>query len=144
MLDVEIEITSYNKEWKKDQQSSKNTEVSDISKKLVEQVSKNIIFSFCKDIDISLCRRIADECTNHNQEFVVVLGSESKGKGSLLIKYGQAVSITTPAHQVLKEVTSKYGGGGGGRETMAQAGGIPIEKIQDCIDCAAFLLQKEK
>jgi len=59
---------------------------------------------------------------------VVVLGTRSEGKVSLVAAVSEDVRGRVPAGRLLKEVAALVGGSGGGRDDFAQAGGkLPDE-----------------
>ncbi|RAP32139.1 alanine--tRNA ligase [Candidatus Marinamargulisbacteria bacterium SCGC AG-414-C22] len=80
------------------------------------------------------CRLIADELTMENNRLIVVLASVHNKKGQLLIKCGSQIDTDSySAVNIIKQVTTEFGGGGGGRPNMAQAGGVSVKKLTEVI-----------
>ena len=71
----------------------------------------------------------------------MILGATSEDKGNRLISLGQkALDKGLKAGDLIKSVAAIFGGGGGGRPNMAQAGGKNPEGLQDAIDAAVSQL----
>jgi len=67
----------------------------------------------------------------------IVLGTAVDGRAHLIVSVAPAlVRRGVKAGSVIKEAASVMGGGGGGRDTLAQAGGRDPEKLEDAIDAA--------
>jgi alanyl-tRNA synthetase len=79
---------------------------------------------------------ISDRLKQQNSPAAVVLGSREDGKVHLLANFDQAVGERVSASDVVKEAASHIGGGGGGRPTMARAGGRDPEKLPDALAAA--------
>ena len=71
----------------------------------------------------------------------VVLGARADGRVMLVANLGPAaVSAGRSAAAILKEIAPLVGGGGGGRETMARAGGKDPARLPDALAAARALL----
>jgi alanyl-tRNA synthetase len=58
----------------------------------------------------------------------------------LVANFDQAVAERLSAGDVVKEIAPIVGGGGGGRPTMARAGGKQPERLGDALDRARELI----
>ena len=86
-------------------------------------------------------REIADQWKAENKSDVLILGLKADGKANMLVSLGQkALDKGLKAGDMIKSVARIFGGGGGGRPNMAQAGGKKPEGLQDAIDAAVSLL----
>jgi len=73
---------------------------------------------------------------------VVVLGAEIEGRPSLVAAVtSDLVGRGVHAGRLVKEVASVVGGGGGGRPTMAHAGGRDSERLPEAIESVGALVQ---
>jgi alanyl-tRNA synthetase len=73
---------------------------------------------------------------------VAVLGSATDGKVSLVAAAGPgAIARGVKAGAIVKVAAQIVGGGGGGKDTMAQAGGRDPEKLSDALDAARAAIQ---
>ncbi len=86
-------------------------------------------------------REIADQWKSEGKSDVLILGAKAEGKANMLIRLGQkALDQGLKAGDLIKSVAAIFGGGGGGRPDMAQAGGKKPEGLQDAIDAAVSQL----
>jgi alanyl-tRNA synthetase len=81
---------------------------------------------------------LADRIKNQlGDPAVVVLGAPSDGRAMLLVAAtAGAVERGVKAGDVIKVAAQAIGGGGGGRDTMAQAGGREPDKLPDALAAA--------
>ncbi len=76
-------------------------------------------------------------------EAAVVLGSASDDRVHLIANFTSgAVARGAKAGDVVRVAAKVAGGGGGGRDTMAQAGGRDPAKLPDAIAAARIELQR--
>ena len=96
------------------------------------------------DVDMNGLRNLGDQMKEKVGEGVVVLASSTEGKVSLLaMATDGATEKGAHAGNLIKEIASLVGGGGGGRPNMAQAGGKNPAGIPDAIAKAAEVVQKQ-
>ncbi len=80
---------------------------------------------------------VADRLKNALGDAVVVLGADTGGKASLIVSVAPAlVERGVKAGAIVKVAAQAVGGGGGGRDTMAQAGGRDPDKLADALSAA--------
>ena len=73
----------------------------------------------------------------------VVLGAAAEGKAMLVANLAPgAVEAGLSAGAVIREVAPIVGGGGGGKEAMARAGGKDPAKLPEALDAARELLRR--
>ena len=72
---------------------------------------------------------LADRLVDKLGDSAVVLVSETNGKGHAIAKVSPTVLSKLTAKDLINDLTSITGGGGGGRDNMAQAGGIGADHI---------------
>jgi alanyl-tRNA synthetase len=87
---------------------------------------------------------LADRLKNQlGDPAVVVLGSPGEGRVSLLVAATPgAVERGVKAGAVVKVAAQAVGGGGGGRDTMAQAGGREPDKLPDALAAARAEIER--
>ncbi len=96
------------------------------------------------DVDMNGLRNLGDQMKEKVGDGVVVLASSIGGKVSLLAMVTDgAMEKGAHAGNLIKEIASLVGGGGGGRPNMAQAGGKNPAGIPDAIAKAAEVVQKQ-
>ncbi len=96
------------------------------------------------DVDMNGLRNLGDQMKEKVGDGVVGLASSTGGKVSLLAMVTDgAMEKGAHAGNLIKEIASLVGGGGGGRPNMAQAGGKNPAGIPDAIAKAAEVVQKQ-
>ena len=96
------------------------------------------------DLDMNGLRNLGDQLKEKIGDGVVVLASAKDGKVSLLaMATDNAVKAGAHAGNLIKEIASVVGGGGGGRPAMAQAGGKDPSKINEAIEKVATVLESQ-
>ncbi len=96
------------------------------------------------DVDMNGLRTLGDELKEKIGEGVVVLASSFDGKVSLVaMATDEAVKKGAHAGNLIKEIAATVGGGGGGRPTMAQAGGKNPAGIEDAISKALQVIEAQ-
>ncbi|MCT8139566.1 alanine--tRNA ligase [Anaerobacillus sp. CMMVII] len=106
---------------------------------LIENVNKindvSVIAQKVNVADMDSIRSLVDTLKNKLGSGIVVLGAVNNGKVNIvagvtndLIKKGYH------AGNIVKEVATRCGGGGGGRPDMAQAGGKNPDQLQEALD----------
>ena len=91
------------------------------------------------NVSIASLRQIADQLTSQKNKLIVVLAASVDNKGIVLVK-SNIEQKDFAANTLVSKITEKYGGGGGGRSTMAQAGGIAIQDLDQIMAFSRELL----
>ena len=91
------------------------------------------------NVSIASLRYIADQLTSQKNNVMVVLVANVDKKGVVLVK-STIEKKNFEANTLVAKITKKYGGGGGGRATIAQAGGIAIQDLDKVIKFSRELL----
>ena len=86
------------------------------------------IFKRLDEQPIPVLRDLADRLVDKLGDSAVVLVSETNGKGHAIAKVSPTVLSKLTAKDLINDLTS-ITGGGGGRDNMAQAGGIGADQI---------------
>ena len=87
-------------------------------------------------------RMIADSIRADATNSIVVLYQDINDKINYLIFVGENLIKTHPANELVKEVSKILGGGGGGKDYMAEGGGGNPDKIPETIEYLENLLKK--
>ena len=89
------------------------------------------------DADQRSLLELADRIRQRAGDAAVVLGGASEGKVALVASFSDAaIAKGLSAAEVIKSAAQLVGGGGGGRENVAQAGGRDPEKLDDALAAA--------
>ncbi|HLJ73479.1 MAG TPA: alanine--tRNA ligase [Thermoanaerobaculia bacterium] len=87
-------------------------------------------------------RNLADELRTKLKSGVVVLGSASDGKVTLLTAVTKDLVDRIPANTLIQKLAPIVGGKGGGKADLAQAGGKDADKLDDALDSAQGALRE--
>ncbi len=87
-------------------------------------------------------RELADNFRDKIKSGVVVLGAASGPKALLIVIVTKDLTDRFHAGNIVREVASVVGGGGGGRPDMAQAGGTKPENLDQAIEKAYEIIAK--
>lgn len=96
------------------------------------------------DVDMNGMCDLGDEAKQKLGEAFIVFASQIGEKVNLIaMATDGAMKKGAHAGNLIKEVASIVGGGGGGRPNMAQAGGKLPEKIPEALACAKTVMEKQ-
>ena len=100
-----------------------------------------VIATKVSGVDMNGLRDLADNLSDKLGEGVIVIASDQDGKVNLVVKAtDEAQKKGAHAGNLIKEIASLVGGGGGGRPNMAQAGGKNPSGIDACLAKAVEVL----
>ena len=85
---------------------------------------------------------LSDRFKQRHAPAAVVLGSTSEGSVSLVANFDPAVAERISASDVIRGAAPLVGGGGGGRPTMARAGGKDAGRLPDALAEAERLIRE--
>lgn len=119
-----------------------NIEGSALLQKSQEINGVSVIAAKVSATDMDNLRGIVDDLKQQMGSGVVILGAVSGEKVNLVAGVTKdLLSKGYHAGQLVKEVASRCGGGGGGRPDMAQAGGKDPEKLEEALAFAPEFLK---
>ena len=93
-------------------------------------------------MDMNALRNAADTFKNKMGTGLVALGAEYKGKVNFVVTATKNL-LDKPVHcgKIIGQIAKIAGGGGGGREDMAQAGGKDPSKLQEAMDAVYGIIE---
>jgi alanyl-tRNA synthetase len=101
----------------------------------------NVVVDAVDGLDGDALLDLSDRFKQRHAPAAVVLGSVSHGKVSLVANFDPAVAERISASDVIRGAAPLVGGGGGGRPTMARAGGKDAEKLPEALAEAERLIR---
>lgn len=138
-----------------EQLKAANNKVESLEAKMAAQQAANVfsnvqqtaagtlIAAAVKVAGMGQLRKLADEWRNKNLSDVLVLATPNGEKANMLVAVSdQGVKNGLKAGDIIKQLAPAINGGGGGRPTMAQAGGSNPAGIDEAIQQAAKILNK--
>ncbi|MEC1374600.1 alanine--tRNA ligase [Heyndrickxia oleronia] len=94
-----------------------------------------VLASKVQGVDMNNLRNMADELKQKLETGIVVLGSVQDDKVNIIAGVTKdLIDKGYHAGKLVKEVATRCGGGGGGRQDMAQAGGKDPEKLDSALE----------
>lgn len=141
---MQDEIKSLQAENQKLKDKLAKDALGDVMDKVTEVKGMKVLATSVADVDMNGLRNLGDELKTKIGEGVVVLASALDGKVSLLaMATDEAIKKGAHAGNLIKEIASLVGGGGGGRPNMAQAGGKNPKGINDAMSKVIEVLEKQ-
>ncbi|MDR0691051.1 MAG: alanine--tRNA ligase [Streptococcaceae bacterium] len=118
-----------------------NQQANDVFKDVREVNGITYIAAKVNVKDMGELRILSDQWKQQGLSDVLVLATANEGKVSLLVAMGsQALERGLKAGELIKNLAPIIGGGGGGRDNLAQAGGTMPEKIDTMLQNVAKYL----
>ena len=103
-----------------------------------------VLVSQLSDVDMNGMRDLGDEAKQKLGDAIVVFAAENGGKVQLMATATDgAIARGAHAGNLIREIASLVGGGGGGRPNMAQAGGKNPAGIPDALDRAKEVARQQ-
>jgi alanyl-tRNA synthetase len=137
--DVRAELEQARREAKKPTAKEKAATV-DVEPEIVVVGETNVIVMEVQQLDAQALLDLSDRFKQRSAPAAIVLGSREDGSASLVVNFDQAVAERLSAGDLVKEIAPIVGGGGGGRPTMARAGGKQPDRLPDALARARELI----
>ena len=103
----------------------------------------SVVTKLVPGLDPNTLRDISDNVRQKLGDAVVFLGSQEGDRAFLAANVAPAaVERGVKAGELVRAVAPIVGGGGGGRDTLAQAGGKNPEKLPDALEAARAEIEK--
>ena len=113
-----------------------------IAEQAIEVGGVNVISARCEAGGADELRELSDRLKSSLGEAAVVLGAAEDGRPVMVASFtGGVVERGLSAAQVVKDAARLMGGGGGGRDTMAQAGGKDAGKLEEALAAARTAIE---
>jgi len=112
-----------------------NNSLGDIMSQVKEVGGIKVLCTKLPDADMNALRNLGDQMKDKLGDSVILLVSALEGKVNLVaMATDAAMAKGAHAGNLIKEVASLVGGGGGGRPNMAQAGGKNPEGVAAALE----------
>ena len=124
ILQLQAEIKSLGQENERLKARLAGDSLGNVTDQIKKVGELNLLALSLKDLDMNGLRQMGDKLRDETENSVVVLVSEGEGKVNLIVTASEAAQKAgAHAGNMIKKLAPLVGGGGGGREGMAQAGG---------------------
>ena len=101
-----------------------------------------VLGKIVEGLDGNSARQLSDTLLARLKSGVVVLGRETEGKVSIIVRVSDDLTSRVKAGNVIKEIVPIVGGKGGGRPDMAEGGGTEPAKLSEAIDASYAVIEK--
>lgn len=91
-------------------------------------------YRFFEEVDVRILREVMDELKGKVKKGVIVLGTQTEGKSTVLVGVAKEASERIDARKIVDEISRSVGGKGGGRADLAQTGSSDNRLLQIAID----------
>jgi alanyl-tRNA synthetase len=136
--DIRAELDRVRREAKKPRKAEAQVEV---EPEVTVVNGVNVIAQSVEGLSADALLDLSDRFKQRQAPAAVVLGSRDNGAVHLVANFDDAVAQRVSAGDVVREIAPIVGGGGGGRPTMARAGGKDPAKLPDALARARELIQ---
>jgi alanyl-tRNA synthetase len=114
--------------------------VAEVAPSLRQEGGVNVIVQAVDGLDADELLALSDRFKQKHAPAAVVLGSTEDGRANLVANFDAGVAERVSAADVIKGASALIGGGGGGRPTMARAGGKEPQNLADALAEAERLI----
>ena len=150
-LDVSAKVASLQEELKQLQKENDKLKAKlareaagDVLSDAIETDGIRLLAKQFHDMDMNSLRDLGDETRQKLGESFLVFACETDGKANLIaMATDGAVKKGAHAGNLIREIASIVGGGGGGRPNMAQAGGKKPSAIPEALDRALTIMKEQ-
>jgi alanyl-tRNA synthetase len=101
-----------------------------------------VVGKIVEGLDGNGARQLSDTLLARLKSGVIVLGRETEGKVSIIVRVSDDLTAKVKAGNVIKEIVPIVGGKGGGRPDMAEGGGTEPEKLSEAIEASYTVIEK--
>ena len=136
---LRAELEEARRELKRKPQAAETTADPDAVVTAVDGV--NVVVQAVDGFEGDALLDLSDRLKQRHAPAAVVLGSTGDGKVSLVANFDEAVARRVSAADVIRGAAPLVGGGGGGRPTMARAGGKDAGKLPEALAEAERLIR---
>ncbi|HYZ76376.1 MAG TPA: alanine--tRNA ligase [Gaiellaceae bacterium] len=104
---------------------------------IVRRKDGGVVVAETKALSGGALRDLSDQLKHREQALAVLLGSAVDGRAFLVVNLDKSLADKgVDAAQVVREVAPIIGGGGGGRPTLAEAGGRDPNRLEEALAAA--------
>jgi alanyl-tRNA synthetase len=129
------------KELEAQQMKRASSQASDLAKEAREVKGVRVVAARVDVTDRSAMRQMVDDLRAKLQSGVIVLGSVSDGKVSLVAAVTKDLTNKLDAGKIVKQAAAYVEGSGGGRKDLAEAGGKNPAKLDESLQAVPAIIE---
>ena len=130
------------KELEAQQMKRATSQASDLVKEAREVKGVRVVAARVEVTDRSAMRQMVDDLRAKLQSGVIVLGSVSDAKVSLIAAVTKDLTNKLDAGKIVKQAAALVEGSGGGRKDLAEAGGKNPAKLDESLQAVPSIIEK--
>ena len=138
--ELEVTVAELEQARREAKKPHKSEQAADVEPEVVRLDGTNVIVMEIESLDADALLDLSDRFKQRSVPAAVVLGSRENGTVHLVANFDDGVAKRISAGEVVKQIAPIVGGGGGGRPTMARAGGKNPEALGDALQRARDLI----
>ena len=139
--DLKEENRKLRKELEAQQMKRATSQASDLVKEAREVKGVRVVAARVEVTDRSAMRQMVDDLRAKLQSGVIVLGSVSDGKVSLVAAVTKDLTHELDAGKIVKQAATYVEGSGGGRKDLAEAGGKNPAKLDESLQAVPAIIE---
>ena len=135
------ELREVRKSLEAQQMKRATSQASDLVKEAREVKGVRVVAARVEVTDRSAMRQVVDDLRAKLQSGVIVLGSVSEGKVSLVAAVTKDLTGKLDAGKIVKQAAAIVEGSGGGRKDLAEAGGKNPAKLDESLQAVPAIIE---
>ncbi|MBP5684294.1 MAG: alanine--tRNA ligase [Bacilli bacterium] len=130
LLYLQEEVKNLEKEYHKVKEEKFVKELSFLEEDIREVNGNKYLLKLVADMDINSLKQVMDNLVNENDNLFILIINQTKSNINFLARSNSSIN----AGVVIRDVTNRCGGNGGGSNKFAQGAGKDISELNDIFD----------
>ncbi len=102
-----------------------------------------VVSKLVENLDPPSMRSLSDNIRDRIKSGIIILGSQQNSKANLIVSVTKDLINRIKADIIIKELAKIIDGHGGGKATMAQAGGPRVESLEKALEESFNIIEKQ-
>jgi alanyl-tRNA synthetase len=102
-----------------------------------------VVSKLVENLDPPSMRNLSDNIRDRIKSGIIILGSQQNSKANLIVCVTKDLINRIKADIIVKELAKIIDGHGGGKATMAQAGGTKVESLEKALEESFNIIEKQ-
>ena len=133
ILEINERVRSLQKELERLRMQNAAGTLDAIAANAVTTEGITMVFGVVTNVDRNALRTLADQLLKKYPQGIAALGAEIDGKAALVVMTSPETGKRFPAGKIVGALAAKVSGSGGGRPTLAEAGGKDPSKLEEAL-----------
>jgi alanyl-tRNA synthetase len=102
-----------------------------------------VVSKLVENLDLPSLRSLSDNIRDRIKSGIIILGSQQDSKANLIVSVTKDLINKIKADIIIRELAKIIDGRGGGKATMAQAGGPKVESLEKALEESFKIIEKQ-